>query len=161
MHPAKFFAGLLAAAQTAGARVHGETAVLGFVPKAGSFAVETAAGPVEADHVIVATNGYTDGVDPWLGVGWCPCAAELSPPRRSQQPDGELMPKAGDVRETRKLHYYYRPSPDGTRFSSAAAARRIAGDPAWPTQHLRRALADIFPVLDGVPITHSWWGHVP
>ena len=43
---------------------------------------------------------------------------------------------------------------------SAAATARIAGEPAWPTRQLQRALADIFPVLDGVDITHSWFGYV-
>ena len=38
--------------------------------------------------------------------------------------------------------------------------RTIAGDPDWPTESLRRALIDIFPVLDDVEITHSWFGHV-
>jgi glycine/D-amino acid oxidase-like deaminating enzyme len=62
--------------------------------------------------------------------------------------------------ETRKLHYYYRPSPDGTRILFGGRDGTIAGEPTWPTDSLRRALADIFPVLDGVEVTHSWYGHV-
>jgi len=161
LHPAKFFAGLLAAAQTAGATVHGETAVLGFRPKAGKFAVETAGGLVEAEHVIVATNGYTDGVDPWLRRRLVPVRSRIiATAPLSNNLMAELMPKRVMCAETRKLHYYYRPAPDGTRILFGGRDGSIAGDPAWPTQHLRRALADIFPVLDGVPITHSWWGHV-
>jgi glycine/D-amino acid oxidase-like deaminating enzyme len=72
----------------------------------------------------------------------------------------ELMPRKVMCAETRKLHYDYRPSPDGTRILFGGRDGSIAGDPAWPTQHLRRALADIFPVLDAVEITHGWWGHV-
>jgi len=36
----------------------------------------------------------------------------------------------------------------------------IAGDPDWPTESLRRALIDIFPVLERTELTHSWFGHV-
>jgi glycine/D-amino acid oxidase-like deaminating enzyme len=62
--------------------------------------------------------------------------------------------------ETRKLHYYYRPSPDGRRILFGGRDGTIAGDPGWPTDNLRRALVDIFPELDGVDITHTWYGHV-
>jgi glycine/D-amino acid oxidase-like deaminating enzyme len=72
----------------------------------------------------------------------------------------ELMPKGVMCSETRKLHYYYRPSPDGTRILFGGRDGTIAGDPSWPTKSLRRALADIFPVLDGLDITHSWYGYV-
>ena len=72
----------------------------------------------------------------------------------------ELMPKRVMCSETRKLHYYYRPSPDGTRILFGGRDGTIAGEPTWPTDSLRRALADIFPVLEGVDITHSWYGHV-
>jgi glycine/D-amino acid oxidase-like deaminating enzyme len=72
----------------------------------------------------------------------------------------ELMPKRVMCSETRKLHYYYRPSPDGTRIVFGGRDGTIAGEPTWPTDNLRRALADIFPVIEGVDITHSWYGHV-
>ena len=72
----------------------------------------------------------------------------------------ELMPKGVMVAETRKLHYYYRPSPDGTCILFGGRDGTIAGEPDWPTKSLKRALADIFPVLEGVDLTHSWYGHV-
>jgi glycine/D-amino acid oxidase-like deaminating enzyme len=161
LHPAKFFAGLFQAAAAAGATVHGETAVLGFAAKAPGFAVETARGSVEADHVIVATNGYTDAVDPWLRRRLVPVRSRIiATAPLSNNLMAELMPRQVMCAETRKLHYYYRPSPDGERILFGGRDGSIAGDPSWPTQHLKRALADIFPVLEGVAITHSWWGHV-
>ena len=35
--------------------------------------------------------------------------------------------------ETRKLHYYYRPSPDGARILFGGRGGTIAGDATWPT----------------------------
>src|SRR4029078_9774289 len=64
LHPPKFHPALLALAEKPGAVVPSETAVHGFAPRNGGFEVETARGSVQADHVIVGTNGYTDGVDP-------------------------------------------------------------------------------------------------
>lgn len=161
LHPAKLHRGMLRLASAAGAQVHGETAVLGFGPRSGGFHVQTARGTVQAAHVLVATNGYTDGVDPWLRRRLVPVRSRIiATAPLSNNLMAELMPKRVMCAETRKLHYYYRPSPDGTRILFGGRDGTIAGDPTWPTDSLRRALADIFPVVDGVEITHSWYGHV-
>jgi glycine/D-amino acid oxidase-like deaminating enzyme len=161
LHPAKFHRGMLALAEKAGAVIHGETAVHGFAARNGGFAVETARGSVQADHVIVGTNGYTDGVDPWLRRRMVPVRSRIiATTPLSNNLMSELMPKRVMCSERRKLHYYYRPSPDGTRILFGGRDGTIAGEPDWPTDSLRRALADIFPVLDGVDITHSWYGYV-
>jgi glycine/D-amino acid oxidase-like deaminating enzyme len=161
LHPAKLYAGMFGLAEAAGARIHAGTAVIGFVAKARGFRVQTARGAVETGHVILATNGYTDGVDPWLRRRLVPVRSRIiATAPLSNNLMAELMPKQVMCAETRKLHYYYRPSPDGTRILFGGRDGSIAGDPAWPTQNLRRALVDIFPVLAGVDVTHSWWGHV-
>jgi len=161
LHPAKLHRGMLALAEKAGAIVHGETAVLGFAARNGGFAVETARGVVQADHVIAGTNGYTDGADPWLRRRLVPVRSRIiATAPLSNNLMAELMPKRVMCSETRKLHYYYRPTPDGTRILFGGRDGTIAGEPTWPTDSLKRALADIFPVLDGVDITHSWYGNV-
>jgi hypothetical protein len=63
---------------------------------------------------------------------------------------GELMPRRMMCSETRKLHYYYRPSPDGTRILFGGRDGTIAGDPRLadgkpaprPGRHLPRARED-------------------
>ncbi|HET6223513.1 MAG TPA: FAD-binding oxidoreductase, partial [Dongiaceae bacterium] len=161
LHPAKFHSGMLELARTAGATVHGETAVLRFAAKNGGYEVETDRGKVQASHVIVGTNGYTDRADPWLRRRLVPVRSRIiATAPLSNNLMAELMPKGVMCSETRKLHYYYRPSPDGSRILFGGRDGTIAGEPEWPTDNLRRALADIFPVLDGVDITHSWYGYV-
>lgn len=161
LHPAKFHRGMLELARKAGAVVHGETAVLRFAPKNNGFEVETARGKVQADHLVMGTNGYTDAADPWLRRRLVPVRSRIiATAPMSNNLMADLMPKGVMVAETRKLHYYYRPSPDGARILFGGRDGTIAGDPDWPTRSLRRALADIFPVLDGVDVTHSWYGHV-
>ncbi len=161
LHPAKFHAGLLHLALAAGATVHGQTPVTGIRQEGNGYEVATARGVVRARDVIVAVNGYTDAADRWLRRRLVPvrsriiATAPLSPNLM-----GELMPRRMMCSETRKLHYYYRPSPDGARILFGGRDGTIAGDPDWPTENLKRALVDIFPVLDGVEITHSWFGHV-
>jgi glycine/D-amino acid oxidase-like deaminating enzyme len=161
LHPAKFHAEMLRVALATGVVVHGRTAVLGIRREGDAYDVSTARGMVKARDVIVGVNGYADRSDRWLRRRLVPvrsriiATAPLSPNLM-----GELMPRKMMCSETRKLHYYYRPSSDGTRILFGGRDGTIAGDPQWPTQSLHRAMTDIFPVLRDVEITHSWFGHV-
>lgn len=161
LHPAKLHAELLRLALAAGVAVHGETAVEGFRHEDNGYEVQTGRGCTRAGHVLLATNGYTDKVDPWLRRRMVPVRSRIvATAPLSNNLMRQLMPRGVMCSETRKLHYYYRPSPDGTRILFGGRDGTIAGDPQWPTASLVRALTDIFPELNGVDITHSWFGHV-
>jgi len=161
LHPAKFHAGMLRLAIAAGAKVHGQTGVTGLKPAGTGYEVATERGTVQAAHVIRGTNGYTDKVDPWLRRRMVPVRSRIiATAPLSDNLMRELMPKGYMLSETRKLHYYYRPSPDGRRILFGGRDGTIAGDPTWPTESLRRALVDIFPILDDTEISHTWYGHV-
>jgi glycine/D-amino acid oxidase-like deaminating enzyme len=161
LHPAKLHTGMLRLALASGATVHSETAVLGSRRQGAGFDVETARGRVACTHIITGTNGYADAADKWLRRRLVPVRSRIiATAPLSDNLMRELMPKGAMCSETRKLHYYYRPSPDGRRILFGGRDGTIAGDPGWPTENLRRALTDIFPVLDGVEITHTWFGHV-
>ncbi len=161
IHPAKLHAGMLRLALAAGVLVHGETAVLGVVPDGDSFSVRTARGSTAARHVITGSNGYTDESDKWLRRRLVPvrsriiATAPLSPNLM-----GVLMPQRMMISDSRQNHYYYRPSPDGTRILFGGRDGTIEGDPQWPTAALQKTLVGLFPELRGTDITHSWFGHV-
>jgi glycine/D-amino acid oxidase-like deaminating enzyme len=161
LHPAKFHAGMLQVALDVGVVIHGETAVLSVKEQGDRWRIDTSRGSTTAADVLTCTNGYSDKSDPWLRRRMVPvrsriiATAPLSPNLM-----GELMPRRMMCTETRQLHYYYRPSPDGTRILFGGRDGTISGDPTWPTEALRRAMVDIFPMLDDVPIEHSWFGNV-
>jgi glycine/D-amino acid oxidase-like deaminating enzyme len=161
LHPAKLHAGMLRIATAAGAVIHGETAVLGIRQNGDHYEVTTSRGTTRARDVIVGTNGYTDTSDRWLRRRLVPVRSRIiATAPISPNLMGALMPRRMMCGETRALHYYYRPSPDGTRILFGGRDGTIAGDPTWPTDALQRSLIDIFPELRGVDITHSWFGHV-
>ena len=161
LHPGKLHAGMLIRTLAAGAKIHGETAVTGIRSDTDGFEVATSRGIVRAAHVISGTNGYADKSDPWFRRRMVPVRSRIiATAPLSDNLMAELMPKRYMLSETRKLHYYYRPSPDGRRILFGGRDGTIAGDPLWPTESLRRALVDIFPVLGDVPVTHSWFGYV-
>ena len=103
----------------------------------------------------------TDAADRWLRRRMVPvrsriiATAPLSPNLM-----GELMPRKMMCGDTRKMSFYYRPSPDGTRILFGGRDSSVAGEPDWPTDRLRRELAALFPVLGDVAVEHSWFGNV-
>jgi hypothetical protein len=69
------------------------------------------------------------------------------------------VPGIGPV-DIRKLSYYYRPSPDGSRILFGGRDGTTEGDPSAPTVHLQAELAGLFPERAGVGLAHSWFGYV-
>ena len=161
LHPAKFHAGMLRVALAAGVVIHGETAVTGVSQSGEGWTVTTARGPATARDVLTCTNGYTDRSDRWLRRRLVPVRSRIiATAPISENLMGELMPRRMMATETRKLHYYYRPSPDGTRILFGGRDGTISGDPAWPTEALRQALVSIFPILNDTAVDYSWFGNV-
>lgn len=161
IHPAKLHAGMLRVALAAGVTVHGETPVTAVHEHGERWTIDTPRGPTVAQHVLTCTNGYTDRSDRWLRRRLIPvrsriiATAPLSPNLM-----GELMPRRMMATETRKLHYYYRPSPDGTRILFGGRDASLTGDTANATEALRQAMVDIFPILHDQPVENTWFGYV-
>lgn len=161
LHPAKFLRGLLQAAMRAGAVIHGETAVTHWQQTGDSYVATTARGPVTARNLIIATNGYTDGVDRWLRRRLVPVRSRIiATAPLSGNLMRRLMPKGMMLGDTRRLHYYFRPSPDGTRILYGGRDGNVAREGNGATSLLKRGLVQVFPILSDVELTHSWYGHV-
>lgn len=161
LHPAKFHAELLRIALAAGAGVHANRPVNAITREGAGFRVATADGIVAARQVLVCTNGYTDGATPFLRRRLIPVrsrmiATEELPPEVMAR----LMPRGMMMGENRQMGFYYRPSPDGRRILLGGRDGSRKGDPEAPTQRLREGLAQIFPELAQVRLTHSWFGNV-
>ena len=158
LHPAKFHKGLMETAIEAGVTVHGETAVHGIRD---GFDVETARGRVKAKQVIVATNGYSDSSDRWLRRRLVPIASRMIATQPlPAETMARLFPNKRMHGETRELYHYYRPSPDGTRILFGGRERTWGDDQNAHAHNLRTDLAEIFPELADVPLSHTWFGFV-
>ncbi|WOI58104.1 NAD(P)/FAD-dependent oxidoreductase [Palleronia sp. LCG004] len=161
LHPGKFHAELLRITLAAGAGVHGQTPVIGIMREGDSFRIQTGAGTVEARQVLICTNGYTDRAAPYLQRRLVPVRSRIIT-TEDLSPDlmKRLMPRGMMMGETRQLGYYYRPTPDGRRILLGGRDASRHGDPMGPTLRLRRGLAQIFPELEGVDLSHTWFGNV-
>lgn len=151
---------MLERVQAAGATIHARTSVSGVRRDNDAFEVHTAHGRLRARHVVVATNGYTGSATPWLQRRIVPIPSQIitTEPLDPAIMD-RLMPKRRMIGESRNLYHYYRPSPDGTRMVFGGRRGAETNDPKAKFRQLYRDLGEIFGELDGVSITHSWWGY--
>ncbi len=161
INPAKYHRGLLSLALSAGAHVVGQCAVTGLTRTSGGFDLLTEKGPVRARDVIVATNGYTTGVTPWLQrrvipIGSYIIATEPLPTDLM----AELFPTDRIASDTCKVIYYYRSSPDGRRVLFGGRVSANETDTTISGPKLFADMCRIFPQLAPYQVTHSWMGRV-
>lgn len=161
LHPAKFHAELLRVALASGLTVRSGTPVTAIERDGEGFQVATPAGRVRARQVLVCTNGYSDGAVPFLRRRLVPVRSRIiATEELAPETMARLMPKLMMMSENRHLGFYYRPSPDGRRILLGGRDSSRVGDPAAPTLRLRQGLIELFPELERVRLSHSWFGNV-
>ena len=159
IHPAQLLLGMADRVEEAGGAIMTATTVHSITSKKTQFRVETNRGTITADHVIVATNGYTDKGLPWLRRRLIPVISEIIVTEDlGANMVRALMPRLNMFGEALHLGYYYRPTPDGRRI--LLGGRRYSNDPLRSMHQLKAGLVGIFPDLGDVGITHHWAGPV-
>jgi glycine/D-amino acid oxidase-like deaminating enzyme len=159
--PARYHQGLLQCVRAAGALLAPHCPATRIERDGTGFVVHTARGPVRARDVVVATNGYTGTLTPWLRrrvipIGSYIIATEPLPPEQMRR----LMPNNRIVSDTRKVVYYYRASPDQRRILFGGRVSTDETDPRISGPRLHADLVALFPELRTVRISHSWCGFV-
>ena len=159
--PARYHHGLLDSALSAGAEVRGNCAVTGITRRDPGFEIETEKGKLRAGQVIVATKGYTTGLTPWLQRRVIPIGSYIiaTEPLPKELID-RLSPKDRIASDTRKVVYYYRPSPDRTRILFGGRVSANETNPQVSGPRLFEDMCRIYPELRGYRISHSWMGTV-
>jgi len=161
VHPARYHQGLLQRVLDAGAQVAPRTAVQRIERDGSGFRLTTPRGAVQARDVVVATNGYTGALTPWLRrrvipIGSYMIATESLPVALVDR----LIPKNRIVSDTRKVVYYYRASPDRRRILFGGRVSHQETDPRVSGPLLHADMVALFPELRATRVTHSWCGFV-
>ncbi len=161
LDPARFHKGLLQRTTEAGAQISAFCKVTAIEETATGFALNTGQGRIKARDVIVATNGYTGGLTPWQQRRVIPIGSYMIA-TEALEPDlmDKLMPKDRVVSDSRKVVYYYRPSPDRTRILFGGRVSAGETRTSISAGRLKADLDRLFPELSQVGVSHSWMGFV-
>ncbi|MCP4951629.1 MAG: FAD-binding oxidoreductase [Proteobacteria bacterium] len=161
--PAAYHQGILGKVREAGARVEGLTEALAVSKrsKGAGFDVQTSRGLVRAGDVVVATNGYTSRLTPWLhrrvfSIGSYMIATE----DLGGDVARSLIPRDRMVVDSRRIVVYFRLSPDGRRIIFGGRVSLNETNPRVSAPRLHRHMTAIFPQLRTAKISHSWMGFV-
>ncbi len=161
LHPGLYVQELARAAAASGASLHGGVEVQSFERHGDGFRVQTSAGPIKARTLMVATNGYTGALTPWHRKRLVPVASFMIATEEIGEARVQaLLPQLRVYGDTKKVLYYFRPSPDGTRILFGGRASFVDADVRRAGARLHRFLTDLLPALRGVRITHAWKGNV-
>jgi len=163
IHPARLARGLAAAVRARGVRIFERTPVR----QIETGRLVTARGTVTARHVIRATEGYTPqlpGLHRTVVPVYSLMIATAPLPETTWEQIGLAgRPTFGDLRH---LIIYGQRTADGRLAFGGRGAPYHLGSAIRPSydrvpavfRALRRTLAELFPVLGDVPVTHSWGG---
>ncbi|GAC1665822.1 MAG: FAD-dependent oxidoreductase [Candidatus Limnocylindrales bacterium] len=161
LHPGKYFAGLAAAADRAGADLHeGVRATSIRRQPDGQLVVRTDRGEILTQEVVIGTNGYTDGVVPSLRrrvipIGSFIIATEPLPDDLARS----LSPKGRAFFDTKNFLYYWHISEDHRMiFGGRASFMPTSVDRTAAILH--KGLLAVHPQLAGTRIDFAWGGNV-
>jgi glycine/D-amino acid oxidase-like deaminating enzyme len=161
LHPARYVQGLADAARRAGVELVGGARASQLRSQPGGFGFTARGRKVSARQVLLATNGYTDSLFPYLQRRIIPIRSAIiaTEPMPSAVMD-RLMPKRRMLAGSQRVVTYYRPSPDGTRIIFGGRVLKLYGDDVAQTNaaHLRKQMLQVFPELERTRITHYWHG---
>lgn len=161
IHPALYHHGLMAAAKRHGATLVSHARAGAITRTASGWRVETSRGAIEANEVVIATNGYTGGVTPDLQRRLVPIASHIiaTEPLPADLA-ASLIPKARTLADSRRVLCYFRMSPDGTRVLFGGRARFTQVSPQVSAPLLHAMMLQRWPQLKGTRVTHAWTGNV-
>lgn len=161
LDPGRFHQGMLERVLAAGASVIGRCPVTALEKDGDGFRVVTPHGTTRARQVVIATNGYTGTLTPWLRRRVIPIGSYMiaTEPLPEAQID-RLIPRNRIVSDTRKVVFYYRASPDRRRILFGGRVSNDETDPEISGPRLHVEMVKIFPELATVRMSHSWCGFV-
>lgn len=161
LHPAKYLAGLAGLARDRGAHLFAHTPATAVKRRRrGGFSVTIPRGRIDCGNVLIATNGYSDRLLPWVRRRIIPIGSYIiATEPLSSELAAAVIPHSRMLFDTRNFLHYWRLSADnrmlfGGRASFAPTSIERARD--W----LYAAMTRIHPQLKDIKVEHAWGGQV-
>jgi glycine/D-amino acid oxidase-like deaminating enzyme len=159
--PMRLLLALLRRAQESGAAVLDHCPVEVVQPSGDGFEISTPRGKVRARKVLIATNGYSGPVSPWLRRRVIPIGSyQITTEPLGIERVRALIPQGRNIVDSRRVVVYFRPSPDGERIIFGGRAALSEQDPLACVPRLHGMMTRIFPQLKHVRTAYAWVGWV-
>lgn len=158
VHPLKFLVGLGRAASNAGAAIHEKTKATSIESAGGKVRITTPRGTITADRVLIAVNAYGNGLEPESCANVMPIGSFIG----ATEPlpaDSTVLPGGESADDSRFVVRYWRRSKDGRLLFGGREiySPNSSGD---IEAGVRRQIAEVYPALEKVKLTHAWGGFV-
>ncbi|MBY3198096.1 NAD(P)/FAD-dependent oxidoreductase [Rhizobium laguerreae] len=158
IHPLKLLVGLARVAANAGAAIFEMTKATAIRQSGGKVTIETERGTITAERALIACNGHIDGLEPVTASHVMPIRSFIG---ATAPLDGhpEVLPGGEAVADSRFVVRYFRKFGDG-RLLFGGREAYTSDNPRDISLHIRRQIAEIYPDLKDIEITHAWGGNV-
>ncbi|MBB3540187.1 MULTISPECIES: FAD-binding oxidoreductase [unclassified Rhizobium] len=158
IQPLKLLIGLARVAANAGAQIYEMTKASAILHGSNKVIIETSRGTITADRALIACNGYIGNLEPVTASHVMPIRSFIG---ATVPLDGHPQVLSGgeSVADSRFVVRYFRKSKDG-RLLFGGREAYTADNPRDITQHIRRQIAEIYPALRDIEISHAWGGSV-
>jgi gamma-glutamylputrescine oxidase len=156
LHPLNFALGLAEAAAKAGVRIH-ERAAVHHIEEGHKVTVQTDAGRVTADQVILACNGYLGGLNRKVAARVMPINNFIVATEPLGARAQDVLPRDVAVADSRFVVNYFRLSHDGRLLFGGGESYGYKF-PADIAAKVRKPMTEIFPHLKDVKIDYAWGG---
>ena len=161
LHAAKYHQGLLLRCLDAGVIIVPYCKALHMNRAHSEHHIDTTLGALNANDVLIATNGYTEQLTPWQQRRVIPISSSIIATEPvAESVINELIPNDRTITDSRRVVFYYRASPDRSRilFGGRVAAGNI--EPNISATKLHDEMVRVFPQLQATKISHTWSGSV-
>ncbi|TAU51681.1 FAD-binding oxidoreductase [Rhizobium leguminosarum] len=158
IHPLKLLVGLARVAANAGAEIFEMTKATAIRQGSGKVTIETERGTITTERALIACDGYIDGLEPVTASHVMPIRSFIG---ATEPLDGhpDVLPGGEAVADSRFVVRYFRKFGDG-RLLFGGREAYTSDNPRDISQHIRRQIAEIYPDLKNIDITHAWGGSV-
>ncbi|KAA3514102.1 NAD(P)/FAD-dependent oxidoreductase [Agrobacterium rosae] len=158
IHPLKLIVGLAKAAKAAGAQIFEMTPAKSITQTGGKTLIETSSGTITADRVLIATNAHIGNLEPVTAAHVMPIRSFIG----ATVPLDDfptIIPGKEAIADSRFVVRYFRKTPDN-RLLFGGREAYTADSPRDISKHIRKQIAEIYPALNTIEMTHAWGGSV-
>lgn len=156
LHPLAFALGLAGAAAAAGVRIY-ERSEVHHIKHGAKAIVQTGKGRIEADHVILACNGYLGGLDRKVTARVMPINNFIIATEPLGDDAARIVTRDVAIADTKFVVNYYRLSHDGRLLFGGGESYGYKF-PKDITETVRKPMLEIYPHLKDARIDYAWGG---